>query len=191
VVKGPGHKADHSCPSSAEVKKVYSYTSTPPYVFMAWHSVKLSTGTTLPFTSTYRSTHEKWQHWMVKFVSNTANMMPDPKDFPQSTCKLLHALCQLSKNLSIHYTSNGNTSTSQTVYTSNQDEESWGNMAIRIWHDIHLCYGDRSGENFLDAPSLVQSQRSCFRFLVFNLWSMPPRVREEAQEAFWTKISSA
>jgi hypothetical protein len=27
--------ADHSAPSSAEVKKTWIYTSTPPYVFMA------------------------------------------------------------------------------------------------------------------------------------------------------------
>jgi hypothetical protein len=30
-----GHEAGHSPPSSAEVKKVWSYTSTSPYVFMA------------------------------------------------------------------------------------------------------------------------------------------------------------
>jgi len=29
MVKGPGYKADHSCPSSAEIKKAQSYTSTP------------------------------------------------------------------------------------------------------------------------------------------------------------------
>jgi hypothetical protein len=34
-VKLLGLEADHSPPSSAEVKNVWSYTSTPPYVFMA------------------------------------------------------------------------------------------------------------------------------------------------------------
>jgi hypothetical protein len=34
-VKWPGHEADHSPPASAEVKKTWVYTSTPPYVFMA------------------------------------------------------------------------------------------------------------------------------------------------------------
>jgi hypothetical protein len=34
-VKQPGHEADQSPPSSAEVKGTWSYTSTPPYVFMA------------------------------------------------------------------------------------------------------------------------------------------------------------
>jgi len=33
-VKRPGRKADHSLPSSTEVKNAWSYTSTPPYVFM-------------------------------------------------------------------------------------------------------------------------------------------------------------
>jgi hypothetical protein len=34
-VKRPGREADHSPPTSAEVKKTLVYTSTPPYVFMA------------------------------------------------------------------------------------------------------------------------------------------------------------
>jgi hypothetical protein len=34
-VKRPGRVADHSPPASAEVKKMWFYTSTPPYVFMA------------------------------------------------------------------------------------------------------------------------------------------------------------
>jgi hypothetical protein len=33
-VRQPGYEADHSPPSSAEVKKTWLYTSTPPYVFM-------------------------------------------------------------------------------------------------------------------------------------------------------------
>jgi hypothetical protein len=34
-VKGLGLEADHSPPASAEVKKMWIYTSTPPYAFMA------------------------------------------------------------------------------------------------------------------------------------------------------------
>jgi hypothetical protein len=34
-VQGPGHEADHSSPASAEVKKMWLYTSTPQYAFMA------------------------------------------------------------------------------------------------------------------------------------------------------------
>jgi hypothetical protein len=33
-VKWPGREADHSPPSSAEVKNAWSYTSTPQYAFM-------------------------------------------------------------------------------------------------------------------------------------------------------------
>jgi hypothetical protein len=35
-----GRNANHRSPSSAEVKDMWSYTSTPPYVFMAWFLVK-------------------------------------------------------------------------------------------------------------------------------------------------------
>jgi hypothetical protein len=41
-VKWPGCEADHSHPSSAEVKNTWSYNSIPPYVFM--NGTKLSTG---------------------------------------------------------------------------------------------------------------------------------------------------
>jgi hypothetical protein len=34
-VKRQGHEADHSPPTSAEVKKIWFYTSTPTYVLMA------------------------------------------------------------------------------------------------------------------------------------------------------------
>jgi hypothetical protein len=39
-VKQPGRETDHSPPSSAEVKNVWSYTSAPQYTFMAWCLVK-------------------------------------------------------------------------------------------------------------------------------------------------------
>jgi hypothetical protein len=35
VVKRPGRDAEHSLPASAEIKKMWIYTSTPPYAFMA------------------------------------------------------------------------------------------------------------------------------------------------------------
>jgi hypothetical protein len=34
-IKQPGREADHSPRTSAEVKKMWIYTSTPPYAFMA------------------------------------------------------------------------------------------------------------------------------------------------------------
>jgi hypothetical protein len=39
-VKRPGREADHSPPSSAEVKNAWVYTTTPPYFFKAWCLVK-------------------------------------------------------------------------------------------------------------------------------------------------------
>jgi hypothetical protein len=33
-VKWLGHEGDHSHPTNAKVKKTWTYTSTPPYVFM-------------------------------------------------------------------------------------------------------------------------------------------------------------
>jgi len=35
-VKRPGREADHSTPSSAEVKNAWRYTSTPQHVFVVW-----------------------------------------------------------------------------------------------------------------------------------------------------------
>jgi hypothetical protein len=39
-VKWPVREAEHSPPSSAQVKNSWSYASTPQYVFMAWCLVK-------------------------------------------------------------------------------------------------------------------------------------------------------
>jgi len=36
----PRRIADHSFPSSAEVKNAWCYTSTPSYVFMWWYLIK-------------------------------------------------------------------------------------------------------------------------------------------------------
>jgi hypothetical protein len=36
VVKRPGLEADYQPPTSAEIKKTWVYTSTPPYFFMAY-----------------------------------------------------------------------------------------------------------------------------------------------------------
>jgi hypothetical protein len=47
-VKRPGREADHSPPSSAEVRNAWNYTFTPQYAFMAWYSVE-STGINLLF----------------------------------------------------------------------------------------------------------------------------------------------
>jgi hypothetical protein len=47
-VKRPGREADHSVPTSSEVKKTWMYKSAPPYVFMV-KLTNLSIRTTLPF----------------------------------------------------------------------------------------------------------------------------------------------
>jgi hypothetical protein len=62
-VKRPGREGHHLPPSSVEVKNAWSYTSSPPYVFMAWCLVKqgmscrrgawLTTGSALPATLPY------------------------------------------------------------------------------------------------------------------------------------------
>jgi len=39
-VKQPGREADHSSPSSVEVKNAWSYTTTPQYAFIALWLVK-------------------------------------------------------------------------------------------------------------------------------------------------------
>jgi hypothetical protein len=35
-IKRPGHETDHSPPASAEIKKMWIYTFTPPYAFKSW-----------------------------------------------------------------------------------------------------------------------------------------------------------
>jgi hypothetical protein len=39
-IKWTGYEADHTPPSSAKVKKEWSFSSTLPYVYMAWCVVK-------------------------------------------------------------------------------------------------------------------------------------------------------
>jgi len=46
--KAVGREADHSAPSSAEVKNEWRYTSTPYYAFIAWCLVKHRDNCTLP-----------------------------------------------------------------------------------------------------------------------------------------------
>jgi len=39
-LRWPRHEADHSPPSSADIKDAWSYTSTPQYLYMTWCLVK-------------------------------------------------------------------------------------------------------------------------------------------------------
>jgi hypothetical protein len=43
-VKRPGRESDHSPPASAEIKKMWIYTSTPPYAFMAQYLIRSAQG---------------------------------------------------------------------------------------------------------------------------------------------------
>jgi hypothetical protein len=52
AVKRPGREADHS-PTSAEVRKMWLYTTTPPYAFHGVVLNYLSTGTTLHLSLPY------------------------------------------------------------------------------------------------------------------------------------------
>jgi hypothetical protein len=54
VLKRQGREADHSVPASAEVKKIWIYTSIPhlPHTPL-WYSAYLNTGATLPFACIY------------------------------------------------------------------------------------------------------------------------------------------
>jgi len=42
-IKWPERESIHLHPSSAEIKNAWSYTSTPPYVFMAWYLISKGT----------------------------------------------------------------------------------------------------------------------------------------------------
>jgi hypothetical protein len=59
-VKRPGREADHSPPSSAEVKNAWSYTSIPHYVFMSWCLVKHRDN----FTFTLSLEHSVFFRWV-------------------------------------------------------------------------------------------------------------------------------
>jgi hypothetical protein len=75
-VKQPGREAYLSPPSSAVVKNVWSYTSTPQYIIMVWYSVKKNTGSTLPLPVDNVHRHWIWKPntclgilWYVQIVS--------------------------------------------------------------------------------------------------------------------------
>jgi hypothetical protein len=49
-LKRPGREADHSNPSSAKVKNVWHYTSTPHYIYMMWCLINHRDNFTFTFT---------------------------------------------------------------------------------------------------------------------------------------------
>jgi hypothetical protein len=48
-VKWLGHEAYYSTPSTAEVTNVWSYTSTPSYIFITWCLIKHRGNFTIPY----------------------------------------------------------------------------------------------------------------------------------------------
>jgi hypothetical protein len=60
AVKRSGREANHSPPSTAEVKNAWSYNSTPQYVFMAWCLVKHRDIFTCIFYLPFMSISPKW-----------------------------------------------------------------------------------------------------------------------------------
>jgi hypothetical protein len=71
--KVAGHEADHSPPSSAEVKNEWNYTSIPQYVFMAWCLLKHRgnfTFTVIPFYNT----RKKQKDILQKVIFNTVHV---------------------------------------------------------------------------------------------------------------------
>jgi hypothetical protein len=65
-LKRPGREANHSPPSSTEVKNEWSYTSTPPYVFMGWCLVKHRDSFTFAFFPHLWTGAKWWGKWSFR-----------------------------------------------------------------------------------------------------------------------------
>jgi hypothetical protein len=72
VVKRPGHEADHSPPSSNEVKNVWSYISVVQYSFMAWYSDKRAPGQPCHALRINRAMFVSFSRFAVKLVQSRA-----------------------------------------------------------------------------------------------------------------------
>jgi hypothetical protein len=75
----PGCEADHSPPSSAEVKNAWSYTSTPPMRLMTWCSVKKRYFTLMEYILERKYSHlflsVQRCFRQVIFIENTCHLM--------------------------------------------------------------------------------------------------------------------
>jgi hypothetical protein len=69
-VQRPGSEADHSPPSSAEVKNAWSYTSTPKYFFIVRYLVKHRNN--VIFTSCKKTVYSAVRSKSLSEASNTA-----------------------------------------------------------------------------------------------------------------------
>jgi hypothetical protein len=71
-VRRPGREVDHSPPTSAEVKKMWIYTSTPPHAFLALCLVKHRDNFTLPYYGSCRQPVGLLRRW----ISPVARSLP-------------------------------------------------------------------------------------------------------------------
>jgi hypothetical protein len=73
-VKRPRHEADHSPPAIAEVKKMWIYTSTPPYAFMAYFTLLVYL---VMLTATARNLSEQSRNskWTLSHYKPGINML--------------------------------------------------------------------------------------------------------------------
>jgi hypothetical protein len=67
-VKWPGCEADHSPPSSTDVKNAWIYTYTPQYAFMVWCSVKAHRDNFTFVCLRYRRLGKCSKDWRTKLV---------------------------------------------------------------------------------------------------------------------------
>jgi hypothetical protein len=86
-VKRPGREPDHSPPLSGEVKNAWSYTSTLPYVFMAWYLVKHRDNFLLYLTCvlTFMRTYVHEGRWKGSWTGGSAPLL----------CRGRRLLCQV------------------------------------------------------------------------------------------------
>jgi hypothetical protein len=72
--KQPGLEADYSPPYSAEVKECVELSFRSQYAFMAWCSVKKSTGTILPLPFTEVQHQVKGNRLKIIYASSTIHL---------------------------------------------------------------------------------------------------------------------
>jgi hypothetical protein len=87
-VKRPGREANHSPPTNAEDKKMWVYTSTPPYVFMAWWFTTSSDMNVLQteLSMTYRK-YKEWAHMPLEAHLISQFIITLPSGLPSLTRK--------------------------------------------------------------------------------------------------------
>jgi hypothetical protein len=115
-LKQPGREADHSPPSSAEVKNAWSYSSTPQYDFMAWCLVKHRGNFTLLYRlhgDLNRGTKSA-KGWDIKKLFYIFS--PWRRKWPLYALNFCHVVKQRWTHCSMHY---------KTHSSKTRDAENW------------------------------------------------------------------